>query len=101
MTDTGNICPQCKKGNLVIKTGRYGNFTACSNFPDCKYIAKENKTPAQDTGIPCDKCGEGMFVIRGGQYGNFMACNRFPKCKNTKKIGPDGQPMEPKAKFPK
>ena len=31
-------CPKCNKGDMVVKSGRYGNFTACSNFPDCKNI---------------------------------------------------------------
>ena len=82
------ICPQCKKGNLVIKTGRYGNFTACSNFPECKYIVKEDKAPPEKTGVMCDQCGTGEFLIRDGKFGKFMACSNYPKCKNTRKIAP-------------
>ena len=73
---------------MVVKSGRYGNFTACSNFPDCKNILKESKpaAPVEKTGEKCDKCGEGEFLIREGQYGKFKACSNFPKCRNTKKI---------------
>jgi len=73
---------------MVEKAGRYGQFTACSNFPDCKNILKDNKTgPApQKTGEKCDKCGEGEFLIRDGKFGKFKACSKYPNCKNTKKI---------------
>ena len=99
--DSPKICPQCNIGHLVVKTGRYGNFTACSNFPNCKYIVKEEKEKPEDTGISCDQCGEGMLVIRTGRFGRFMACSNYPKCRNTKKIGSDGKPVEPKANFSK
>ena len=80
-------CDKCG-GDMVVKSGRYGNFTACSNFPECKNILKENKSsaPVERTGEKCDKCGEGEMVIRSGQYGKFKACSSFPKCRNTKKI---------------
>ena len=81
-------CDKCGEGDMVVKSGRYGNFTACSNFPDCKNILKDNKnsTPPEKTGEKCDKCGEGDMLIRNGQYGKFQACSRYPQCKNTKKI---------------
>lgn len=73
---------------MVEKTGKYGKFTACSNFPDCKNILRDNKPKEepQKTGEKCDKCGEGEMLIRNGQYGKFKACSKFPQCKNTKKI---------------
>ena len=73
---------------MVVKSGRYGNFTACSNFPACKNILKEGgpKEEPEKTGEQCDKCGEGEMVIRTGRYGKFIACSLYPKCKNTKKI---------------
>lgn len=93
------ICPQCKEGSLVIKIGRYGNFTACSNFPKCKYIVKGEKEKAVETDYSCDQCGTGHFLIRDGKFGKFMACSNYPKCRNTKKIGRDGRPMEAKPRF--
>jgi DNA topoisomerase-1 len=100
--DTGLICDKCG-GKMIIKMGRYGKFTACSNFPTCKNILKDgkDKEEPEKTGITCDKCNEGELVIRTGRYGKFMACSRYPKCKNTKKIGPDGQPMERRPRFSK
>ena len=84
--DTGEICPQCKEGKLVIKMGRYGRFTACANFPNCKYIVKEPKPEPEDSGEICDKCGTGHMLIRIGRFGKFMGCSNYPKCKNIKKI---------------
>ena len=34
---TGNKCPECKEGNLVKRKGKYGEFIACDNYPECKY----------------------------------------------------------------
>ena len=38
-TKTGELCPECGS-ELVIRNGKYGSFTACSNYPSCKYIKK-------------------------------------------------------------
>ncbi|MBP9822464.1 MAG: topoisomerase DNA-binding C4 zinc finger domain-containing protein [Candidatus Pacebacteria bacterium] len=88
--NAGKTCPECNVGHLAVKSGRFGNFTACSNYPNCKYI--EKKTPAAGAEKPvetdeiCDKCNTGHFLIRTGQFGKFKACSNFPKCKNTKKF---------------
>ncbi len=87
--EVGAICPECKIGRLVIKTGRYGNFTACSNFPNCKYIVKEERAKPVDTGEICDSCNVGHMLIRDGKFGKFKACSNYPRCKNTKKITAD------------
>ena len=41
-TQTGEMCPLCGKP-LVLRTSKYGEFTACSGFPKCKYVKKEEK----------------------------------------------------------
>lgn len=79
-------CPLCGR-KLVIRTGRFGPFTACSGFPKCKYIKKEEKEET-NTGIRCPTCGEGYLVERVATRGRsrgkkFYACNRYPKCKTT------------------
>jgi len=81
---------------MVVKSGRYGNFTACSNFPTCKNILKEGgaKAEPEKTGEKCDKCGGGEMVIRIGRFGKFIACSRYPECKNTKKIAGEFKPTE-------
>ena len=74
---TGEVCPNC--GNpLVIRRGRYGEFTACSNYPECKYIKSEVKEI-----IKCPTCS-GMIVEKKSKKGKvFYGCNNYPKCKNA------------------
>jgi DNA topoisomerase-1 len=75
---TDEVCDKCNKP-MVIKTGRYGEFVACTGFPDCKNIKKDvNEKP---TGEVCDKCSKPM-VIKTGRYGEFVACSGYPDCKN-------------------
>ncbi len=84
---TGETCPKCGSP-MVIRQSRYGQFEACSGFPECKYIkqTEKPKRAAKGTGIACPKCGKGEIVereaTRGKNKGNsFYACNNFPKCK--------------------
>ncbi len=86
--ETDLTCPECGLP-LVIRKGRYGEFTSCSGYPNCKYILKDKKDEPKKTGEPCPECGEGELVVRvakkGKNKGNeFLACNRFPKCKYVK-----------------
>lgn len=73
---TDLFCPDCK-GTIVIKTGRYGKFLACGNFPECRY------TQSVTLGVQCPQEGcEGEVVQRRSKKrGIFFGCNRFPKCK--------------------
>ena len=68
-------CPVCGK-KLVIKHGRFGEFTACSNYPDCKYIKLKT------TGVRCPKEGcAGEIVERKSQRGKvFFGCSAYPDC---------------------
>ena len=76
---------QCDKcGNpMVVKRGRYGEFLACSAYPDCKNTQSLNSNGAnQKTGIKCpeDNC-EGEIVERRSRRGKlFYGCSQFPKC---------------------
>ncbi|MFB3903369.1 MAG: type I DNA topoisomerase [Acidobacteriota bacterium] len=68
-------CPQCG-ANLVIKHGRFGEFTACSRYPECKYIKRET------TGVQCPECGEGELLQRKSRRGKiFYSCSRYPQCR--------------------
>ncbi len=86
---TGEMCPKC--GNeLLRRKGRYGEFIACSNFPECKYTTDLDGNPPPEpekTDIKCDKCGEYM-VIKDSKRGKFYACSAYPKCKNAKPLNP-------------
>lgn len=79
-TKVGEDCPNCGHP-LVIRRGRYGEFVACSNFPECKYIkAEENKiTEICD----CPNC-DGKIVEKKTKKGKlFYGCNNYPKCKTA------------------
>ena len=83
-TPTGEQCPEC--GNdLVTRNGRYGEFVSCSNYPQCKYIKKEQQE-SETTNEICEKCGRAM-VVKFSKRGKFLACSGYPECKNA-------QPMQ-------
>ena len=78
---TGEKCPECG-GDLVVRTGKYGKFVSCSNYPNCKYIKKEEKAPATEV-CDCIKCGH-KIVERTTKKGKvFYGCSNFPKCKEA------------------
>lgn len=80
-------CPEC--GNhMVKKHGRYGEFIACSNYPNCKYVKK------QTLGIACPEKGcTGEIVIRRTRRGKtFYGCSRYPGCKFTAWDKPVAEP---------
>jgi DNA topoisomerase-1 len=84
---TDEFCPECGMP-LFIRRGPYGEFTACSGYPHCKYIKKPPKKEVVSTGITCPVCHEGEIVeriaVRGRSKGKkFYACSRYPKCKTT------------------
>ena len=74
---TGEKCPDCKLGDVVIRTGRFGKFYSCSTYPNCKYT-KQYKEYAK--GHVCPECG-GKVVIKGSKKGKFFGCENYPKCK--------------------
>ena len=87
------ICEKCG-AQMVVKSGRFGKFAACPNYPECKNtkpLAKDGKslketkpiTPLE--GEVCEKCGAQM-VERQGRYGSFHACINYPKCDFTRQI---------------
>ena len=78
--ETGEACPECGSP-LVIRKGRYGEFTACSNYPECKYIKKEEVEVKEI--IDCPECG-GKIVEKRTRKGKiFYGCNNYPKCKTA------------------
>ena len=74
---TGEQCPECGS-DLVKRRGRFGEFVACSNYPNCKYIKKEEKKVIEV--MPCPKC-DGSIIERKTKRGKvFYGCNHYPKC---------------------
>ncbi|PAF54344.1 DNA topoisomerase I [Helicobacter sp. 13S00482-2] len=82
---TGEFCPKCGK-ELVKRSGRYGEFIACSGYPKCKYIKPdESNNDTEEISEVCEKCGKPM-VKKFGKNGEFIACSGYPDCKNTKSL---------------
>jgi DNA topoisomerase-1 len=84
--ETDEICEKCGSP-MAIKFGRFGEFLACSNYPECKNTKETARGDAAETpegeAIVCDKCGKPMQLKRS-RFGQFYACTGYPDCKNTK-----------------
>ncbi|MDD2225467.1 MAG: topoisomerase DNA-binding C4 zinc finger domain-containing protein, partial [Candidatus Shapirobacteria bacterium] len=74
---TGEKCPECKDGNLVIRLGRFGKFISCDRFPDCKYT----KQYQEDAGFKCPECGAEGVVRKTKTGRKFYGCSKYPTCK--------------------
>lgn len=74
----GKKCPECKIGELVIRTGRFGKFISCSRFPDCKHTEKY----LEKVGVICPECKKGDVIVKKtGKGRRFFGCSRYPECK--------------------
>ena len=74
--ETGEKCPKCKDGDVLIRVGKFGKFLACSKYPECEYKANFQAK----TGHKCEKCG-GDVIIRKTRSGRtFYGCSNYPKC---------------------
>ncbi len=93
---TGEKCPECEKGELMERTGKYGSFIACSRYPKCKHIKKDPVKEAEElakrtTGVHCPKCADGQIVERRGRFGAFYSCSNYPKCSFAMNGKPTGE----------
>ena len=75
---TGEICPECGS-DLVKRNGKYGEFVACSNYPECKYIKKEKKEIKEI--MDCPKCDGKIIEKITKRKKVFYGCTNYPKCK--------------------
>ena len=100
-------CENCGRV-MVLKRGRFGQFMACTGYPDCKTtrrLDQGKRVPDIPLDEPCPKCGRNL-MIRHGRYGEFTACSGYPECKYVKQnfIGvkcpdcKDGDLVEKKAR---
>jgi DNA topoisomerase-1 len=89
-------CENC--GSFMAKKfGRYGEFLACTNYPDCKTTRdlpkvqdEVNEETHENAGEEtCENCGRPMAMKRG-RFGQFLACTGYPECKTTRKIQKGG-----------
>jgi len=77
--ETGELCPNCGSP-LVIKQSKYGKFTACSNYPTCKYIKSSKEEKEVKEIISCPKC-DGKILEKKTKRGKiFYGCSNYPKC---------------------
>ena len=99
---TDEVCEKCGSP-MVIKFGRFGQFLACENYPECKNtreVAKKgaeasaNGTEAPEEIPACELCGKEM-ALKKGRFGAFYGCTGYPECKNIRKIAKGDQPAPP------
>jgi len=103
--ETGEKCPDCKDGKLVIREGKFGKFVSCSTYPKCKFIKEdEEEKKKKMTGVKCPDCKDGEMMERRGRFGIFYSCTNYPKCKKAIKAKPTGKicdyPSDAKAGLP-
>ena len=86
--ETGEECPECHEGQLVLKASRFGAFKGCSRYPKCKY--RQAVTPTGEAAAPtlldekCPLCARPL-QNRKGRYGDFVGCSGYPECKYIRK----------------
>ena len=68
-------CDKCG-ALMVYKTGRYGRFLACPNFPACR----NTKAIVEKIDVPCPKCGSALVKRKGKRGKTFYGCERYPDC---------------------
>ena len=73
---TDEICSKCG-APMIRRTGKYGKYLACSNYPNCSNIVSESSSEISE--IRCPKCGANM-VVKSGKFGKFLACPNYPEC---------------------
>ena len=68
-------CEKCGS-DMVLRTGKFGSFYACSQYPKCKFT----KARVRDTGVSCPKCGAKVVTKYGKNRTAFYSCERYPDC---------------------
>ena len=68
-------CEKCG-ADLILRTGRFGSFYACSRYPECDFT----KARMRDTGVRCPKCGARVVTKFGRKHTVFYSCERYPEC---------------------
>jgi len=82
--DEQEYCENCGRP-MVLKKGRFGQFFACSGYPECKTTKQIGGEQRKDVPLEekCPNCGN-QLVQKYGRYGEFVACSNYPKCKYVK-----------------
>ncbi len=80
-------CPKCAKP-IVVKSGRFGKFLACSGYPECKYTMSFHIR----TGIGCPECGSEIVEKISQKKRTFYGCSNYPNCRFAINFKPLPQP---------
>jgi DNA topoisomerase-1 len=82
--DETEYCENCGRP-MVLKKGRFGQFFACSGYPECKTTKQIGGEQRKDVSLEekCPQCGNNL-VQKFGRYGEFVACSNYPACKYVK-----------------
>lgn len=75
---TGEKCPACQAGEVVIRTGKFGKFLSCSTYPECKYT-KQYVEYVKDAVCPED--GGRVKMMKSRKGAKFYGCENYPTCK--------------------
>ncbi|HEX9110856.1 MAG TPA: type I DNA topoisomerase [Terriglobales bacterium] len=84
-TSQEEYCENCGRV-MVLKRGRFGQFMACTGYPDCKTtrrLDQGKRVPDIPLDEKCPDCGRNL-IIRHGRYGEFTSCSGYPDCKYVK-----------------
>jgi len=80
-------CENCGRP-MALKRGRFGQFLACTGYPECKTTRRITggapKKPDVTLDEVCPQCGQAKLVIKDGRFGEFTSCSNYPKCKYIK-----------------
>lgn len=77
-TLSGDICELCGRP-MAIKTGRFGEFLACTGYPECK----NTKAIVKSINVKCPDCGGDIVAKRGRSGKIFYGCSNYPDCKRA------------------
>lgn len=80
------VCPK-DSGKLLIRSGKFGKFISCANYPKCKHIENID-TPETENAVTCPECKKGKVIAKKGRFGLFYSCNNYPDCKTIFKYEP-------------
>ncbi|HPC82336.1 MAG TPA: type I DNA topoisomerase [Thermoanaerobaculaceae bacterium] len=81
---TEEKCPACG-APMILRFGRYGEYLACSRYPDCRTTREPGAVQPSQDAPACPECGAPM-VAKRSRFGPFWACSRYPDCKGTRRI---------------
>ena len=84
-TSQEEYCENCGRV-MVLKRGRFGQFMACTGYPDCKTtrrLDQGKRVPDIPLDETCPQCGRNL-ILRHGRYGEFTSCSGYPDCKYVK-----------------